>query len=57
MEVFLKRREELPARTRDRTARDLARHVRARLEIPVERQPSNETLLEELVTEFRAHGR
>jgi uncharacterized RDD family membrane protein YckC len=57
MEVFLKRRQELPTWMRDRTARDLARHLRARLDIPLERQPANETLLEELVAEFRARGR
>jgi hypothetical protein len=42
---------------RDRTARQLAGHVRARLSLSLEQQPSNELLLEELVAEYRRTGR
>ena len=57
MEVFLKRRDDLPLWRRDKTAGQLAKHVRARLGIPPERQPSDEGLLEELVAEYRSRGR
>ena len=57
MEVFLRRRAELPDWRRDRTAAQLAKHVRARLGIAVDRQPSDERLLEELVAEYRSRGR
>jgi uncharacterized RDD family membrane protein YckC len=57
MEVFLKRRDDVPGWHRDKAARQLAQHVRARLSIAVERQPSDEQLLEELVAEYRARGR
>ena len=57
METFLKRRDDLPEWRRHATARELARHLRARLEIPVDRQPSDEMLLEELIGEFRRRGR
>jgi uncharacterized RDD family membrane protein YckC len=57
MEVFLKRRYDLPLWRRDKTAGQLAKHVRARLGIAVERQPSDEALLEELVAEYRSRGR
>ena len=57
MEVFLKRRDDLPAWHRDKTAGQLAKHVRARLGIPLERQPSDEQLLETLVAEYRSRGR
>ena len=57
MEVFLKRRDDLPAWRRDKTAGQLAKHVRARLGIPPERQPSDEQLLETLVAEYRSRGR
>jgi hypothetical protein len=57
LEVFLKRRDDLPVWRRDKTAGQLATHVRARLGIPLERQPSDEQLLEELVAEYRSRGR
>ena len=57
MEVFLKRRDDLPSWRRDKTAGQLATHVRARLDIPMEHQPSDEELLEELVGEYRLRGR
>lgn len=57
IETFLKRRDDLPGWRRDTTARELARHLRARLDIPTERQPSHEALLEELMVEFRRRGR
>ena len=57
METFLKRRDDLPLWRRNATARELAGHIRARLNIPTDRQPSDEALLEELVTEFRRRGR
>ncbi len=53
MEAFLRRRHELPIRRRERTARELARHIRTRLDIAVERQPSDEALIEEMIAEFR----
>lgn len=57
MEVFLKRRDDLPPWRRDKTAGQLAKHVRARLGIPLERQPFDEYLLEILVAEYRSRGR
>jgi uncharacterized RDD family membrane protein YckC len=57
MEVFLKRRDDLPVWHRDKAAGQLAKHVRARLGIPLERQPSDEQLLETLVAEYRSRGR
>jgi uncharacterized RDD family membrane protein YckC len=57
MELFLKRRNDLPIWRRDRAARELAKHVRMRLAIPVDQQPSDEGLLEELVAEYRSRGR
>jgi uncharacterized RDD family membrane protein YckC len=56
METFLKRREDLPTFTRDRTAQTLARHVRQRLSIPAGHHPSDEGLIETLVGEYRAVG-
>jgi hypothetical protein len=57
MEVFLKRRDDLPVWHRDKTAGQLAKHVRARLGISLERQPADEPLLEQLVAEYRSRGR
>lgn len=57
METFLRRRDDLPPQLRDRTARQLAQHVRERLTLRVEQQPSDERLLEQLVTEYRRGGR
>lgn len=57
MEVFLRRRYDLTTWHRDKAAGQLAKHVRARLAIPTERQPSDEQLLEELVGEYRSRGR
>ena len=57
LEVFLKRRDDLPMWRRDKTSAQLAKHVRARLGIPLERQPSDEQLIEELVAEYRSRGR
>ena len=56
MEVFLKRRDELPDWRRDKTASQLARHVRTRLGIHDDRQPPDEQLIEQLVAEYRARG-
>jgi uncharacterized RDD family membrane protein YckC len=56
LEIFLKRRDELPSSRRDRTARQLAGHVRTRLSIDVAQEPSDESLLEELVAEYRSRG-
>jgi len=57
MEVFLSRRHDLPMPTRDRTAGQLARHLRQRLCLTLEQQPSDEQLVEELVAEYRLSGR
>jgi uncharacterized RDD family membrane protein YckC len=57
MERFLSRRDDLPDYLRERTARQLAWHVRARLSLSPEQQPSHELLLEELVAEYRRAGR
>ena len=57
MEVFLKRRDDLPSWRRERTASQLAKHVRGRLDIPVEHRAPDEDLLEELVAEYRWRGR
>ena len=57
LETFLSRRNDLPVYMRERTARQLAGHMRARLSLSLEQQPSNELLLEELVAEYRSTGR
>lgn len=57
LERFLARRDDLSESMRDRAATQLAAHVRVRLSLPLERQPSNELLLEELVAEYRRAGR
>ena len=57
METFLTRRDDLPLHMRDRTARQLAGHLRQRLSLSAEQQPSDERLLEELVAEYRRMGR
>ena len=57
MEVFLRRRHDLPDWRRDKTAKQLAQHVRARLGVPEDRQTSDESLLEQLVAEYRSRGR
>jgi uncharacterized RDD family membrane protein YckC len=57
LETFLSRRDDLPIHMRERTATQLAQHVRTRLTLPLEQQPSNERLLEELVAEYRRTGR
>ena len=57
MEAFLRRRDELPIHLRDRAARQLAAHVRERLQLSLDQQPANELLLEELVAEYRRTGR
>ena len=57
MEAFLRRRDDLPGHLRDRTARQLAAHVRERLQLSMEQQPSDELLLEELAADYRRTGR
>jgi uncharacterized RDD family membrane protein YckC len=57
METFVKRREELPIYMRDRTARQLAQHLRERLDLSLDPQLSDEALIEELVVEYRRTGR
>jgi uncharacterized RDD family membrane protein YckC len=57
MEVFLRRRHDLPDWRRDKTARQLAQHVRARLGLAEDRQTPDEGLLEQLVAEYRSRGR
>ena len=57
IETFLRRRDDLPYDMRDRSARQLARHVRDRLAIDSALHASDESLLEDAVAEYRAGGR
>jgi uncharacterized RDD family membrane protein YckC len=57
IETFIKRRDDLSMYRRERAAHQLATHLRERLSLAIEQQPSNELLLEELVAEYRSMGR
>jgi uncharacterized RDD family membrane protein YckC len=57
IETFLKRREDLPDDMRERSARQLARHVRERLSLEPGLHGSDEALLEAAVAEYRSSGR
>jgi hypothetical protein len=57
IETFLRRRADLPDEMRYRSAEQLAKHIRERLGIDRALHPSDETLLEEAVAEYRSGGR
>ena len=57
IETFLRRRDDLPYEMRDRSARQLARHVRERLTVDPTVHSSDEQLLEDAVAEYRSAGR
>ena len=57
IETFLARRESLPDHQRERSAHQLAEHVRQRLSVPADRYPSGEALLEDAIAEYRGSGR
>ena len=57
LETFLARRDSLPDQQRERSAHQLAEHVRQRLSVPADRYPSSEALLEDAVAEYRGSGR
>lgn len=57
METFLRRRGELPDESRERSASELAEHVRHRLGLAPDQESSDERLLERLVGEYRKVGK
>jgi len=57
IETFLARRGALPDDQRERSAHQLAEHVRQRLLVAADRAPSNEALLEDAIAEYRGSGR
>ena len=57
IETFLARRGSLPDHQRERSAHQLAEHVRQRLALPGERYSSSEALLEDAIAEYRGSGR
>jgi uncharacterized RDD family membrane protein YckC len=57
IETFLRRRDALPYEMRDRSAGQLAKHVRERLGIDPTLHASDETVLEDAVAEYRSGGR
>lgn len=54
VERFLARRDQLPAEPRERTARQLASHLRTRLSLARDTHPHDERLLEVVAAEYRA---
>jgi uncharacterized RDD family membrane protein YckC len=56
LETFLKRRDDLPYEMREQSARRLAQHVRDRLAVAPDLYRSDESLLEDAVTEYRWGG-
>jgi uncharacterized RDD family membrane protein YckC len=55
IDTFLARRDSLPDHLREQTARTIAQRIRARLDIASDPPVRDETLLEEIASEFRGH--